>query len=177
MDKLEKFVSKRRAEFDSADPPNRIWEGIQARLPEGKARRIGLWKYVAVAAVGLVFILSGVVTGMYLNRPVSQGVAGIEEYNEAERFFNAQINQRLQLLSSYQYDSSVEEDLRSLDEAYSELQEELTNSNHPNRQQIIDAMILNYQTRISILERVLDKMSVQDSTEIKKAEFNGRSEI
>jgi hypothetical protein len=67
----------------------------------------------------------------------------------------------------------VMEDLQQIDEVQKDLRRELQNAPKSSREEIIQTMIKNYQTKLDILERVLTRVQVgnnlsNDSITIKK---------
>jgi len=158
MDQLEKFVQNNRAEFDSSNPDPGLWNAIEDRLPRKEAKRFSIWKLTSVAAVGLVLILSGVIVGMSMNDNNLKSTSEYMEFREAEQYYNMQLQQRVNALSEYTYDSTIDDDLDELQEVYNELTTELEDGMEPNKNDIIQALIQNYQTRVDLLERVLDRL-------------------
>jgi hypothetical protein len=158
MDQLEKFVKNHRAEFDSSNPDPGLWNAIEDRLPRKEAKRFPIWKLTAVAAVGLVLILSGVIAGMSMNNNSLNSTAEYIEFREAEQYYNMQLEQRVSALAQYTYDPTIDDDLDELKEVYNELTSELEDGMEPNKNDIIQALIQNYQTRVDLLERVLERL-------------------
>jgi len=158
MDQLEKFVRSNRAAFDSSNPDPGLWNAIEDRLPRKEARRFSIWKLTSVAAVGLVLILSGVIVGMSMNDRGLDSTAEYIEFREAEQYYNMQLQQRVNALSQYSYDPTIDDDLDELKEVYNELTTELEDGMEPNKNDIIQALIQNYQTRVELLERVLERL-------------------
>ena len=158
MDQLEKFVRNHRAEFDSSNPDPGLWNAIEDRLPQKEAKRFSIWKLTSVAAVGLVLVLSGVIVGMSMNDDNVKSTAEYMEFREAEQYYNMQLQQRVSALSEYNYDKTIDDDLNDLQEVYNELTTELEDGMEPNKNDIIQALIQNYQTRVDLLERVLERL-------------------
>lgn len=158
MDQLEKFVRNHRAEFDGSNPDPGLWSAIEDRLPRKEAKRFTIWKVTSVAAVGLVLILSGVIVGMSLNNSSVKSTAEYMEYREAEQYYNMQLQQRVSALSEFTYDPTIDDDLDELQTVYDELTTELEDGMEPNKNDIIQALIQNYQTRVDLLERVLERL-------------------
>lgn len=158
MDQLEKFIKNNRAEFDSSNPDPGLWNAIDDRLPRKEAKRLTIWKLTSVAAVGLVLILSGVIVGMSMSDNNMESTAEYMEYREAQQYYNMQLQQRVSALSQYTYDPTIDDDLGELQEVYNELTTELEDGMEPNKNDIIQALIQNYQTRVNLLERVLERL-------------------
>ena len=158
MDQLEKFIKNKRADFDSSNPDPGLWNAIEDRLPRKEAKRLTIWKLTSVAAVGLVLILSGVIVGMSMSGSNMESTAEYMEYREAQQYYNMQLQQRVSALSEYTYDPTIDDDLDELQEVYNELTNELEDGMEPNKNDIIQALIQNYQTRVDLLERVLERL-------------------
>ena len=158
MDQLEKYVRNHRAEFDSSSPDPGLWNTIEDRLPRKEAKRFSIWKLTSVAAAGLVLVLSGVIVGMSMNDTDLKSTAEYMEFREAEQYYNMQLQQRVSALSEYTYDKTIDDDLNDLQEVYNELTTELEDGMEPNKNDIIQALIQNYQTRVDLLERVLERL-------------------
>ena len=73
-------------------------------------------------------------------------------------------------LASYRQDGFVRADFQELDAIYEELKQELEKAPAGNEEQVIQAMINNYQTKIEILERVLEKVQSTGQTNLKTEE-------
>ena len=158
MDRLEEFIKSNSAKFDALNPDPRLWNQIEARLPQKEARRISIWKITSVAAIGLVLVLSGVIVGLNMNSGNSGQTAEYLEFREAEQYYSNEIAQRVSQLSEYQYDEGINKDLEELQEVYDQLTTELEDGLAPNKNDIIEALIQNYQTRVELLERVLERL-------------------
>lgn len=158
MDQLEKYIQQNRDQFDDRNPDPGLWAGIEARLPRRTARRVAVWKMIAAAAVGLVLVLSGVVAGLRMNHPDFVDTAEFREFREAERYYSGQFNQQLMKLSDHDYDPALDADIKELSAIYEELTVELMEGLHPDKQEVIEALIMNYQTRVDLLERVLQRL-------------------
>ena len=159
MDQLEKFVVAHREDFDVANPDPGIWSAIESKLPSQRSREVAMWRWIAAAAVGLVLIMSGFILGLRMDEDPGVGIsAEYEEFLQAEQYYKIQINDRMNALGAYEPDDGLQSDIRELEGSYDELAKELNQGWHPNQQEILKALIQNYQTRIDLLERVLDRV-------------------
>ncbi len=158
MDQLENFIRKHRADFDGSNPDPGLWNAIEDRLPRKEAKHFSIWKLTSVAAVGLVLVLSGVIVGLSMNDNGMKSTAEYIEFREAEQYYNMQLQQRVSALAEYSYDPTIDDDLDELQEVYNELSTELEDGMEPNKNDIIQALIQNYQTRVDLLERVLERL-------------------
>jgi hypothetical protein len=179
MDKLERFVRENRAEFDGKMPKDFVWEGVESKLnqqaePKIKTKVVALrsriYQYAKVAAIGLVLLTVGGFLGSYWttqNQAKQLSFGSInEEYQELETFYAEQVNSQMTQLKKYRVDKSLMADIKELDASFSELEKELSiNENIANNEVIVNAMIENYQSKIAILERVLNRLERKNKEE------------
>lgn len=163
-DDLKDFIRNNREAFDHREPDPGIWERIQNDVqnapdikPAGSGRN--LWPHFWRAAAILLFGLS-----VYLfatrGQVVQKGDAMADlpsEIVEAEAFYTAEIARKRQLIASYtlnepELKNQFSQELEYLDSLYANLKQELDTVQN---QRVMDAMILNLQTRIEILNRQL----------------------
>lgn len=172
MDALEKFIQQNREDMDCAVPDLKVWAAIDRNLSENApaakpAPRIKPLSYRlrAAAAVALL-LLAGGIGGSYLSNQsaVADSLGDISpEYAEAEYFFNQQVKEKTAQLAAYNQMETVRPDLEQLDAVFAELAEELKNVPKGSEEQIINAMIKNYQAKVDILNRVLEKVENVDA--------------
>lgn len=185
QDGLEKFVHQNRTAFDKAVPSPNIWANLEKQLeqseqiaptlnknmplsilkPSKTNKRKQLWRYASVAAVGLLLLSIGGAVGSYWasNGAIStQNEIALgdisEEYAEVEAFYTRQISNSMKELKKYNYDKTLLDDLEELDAAFHDLKREMGHSTVLTDQEIIQAMVENYQMKIEILERVLERL-------------------
>lgn len=162
MERLEKFVIQHRSELDTAVPSLKVWAEIDKKLEKKSAKKRSLWGFVRAVAAVFVLLGLGSIIGANLSSTSSDSASTLAEvapeYAELESYYHQQINQKIQQLASYRHDVYVQEDLRQLDEVFTELRNELEVAPKGAEAQIIQMMINNYETKISLLERVLEKI-------------------
>jgi hypothetical protein len=163
-DKLKEFIQEHREKFDDAIPGPHLWSGIESRLPNKQAKSVMLWKWTAAAAVALLLLASGVIIGLSSNPSNYPDRVAMREYAETEKYYVSQVNEKLSAIERQYDDPTLREDLKQLDEIYDELKLELASSDHSNKSEIINAMIMNYQTKVAILEKVLEKVEEAKNT-------------
>lgn len=173
-DRLEKFIHQNRDQFDQKIPNLKVWSDIEKRLDPPKAKRIPLYRKIGVAASVVILLGIGALLGRQFFTSTTTIVDGGPILEQFEIDFQKRINQQKAKLASYNYDESINEDLKDLDETLAELREELKNVPRGSEEQIIQAMIKNYETKVKILEIVLDKI---DSNNSKNKERNEGSEM
>ena len=172
-DNLEKFISENRPDFDDKNPPKDIWLAIDQHLDQkGKktARLIPLWRYARRVAAAAVLIGTGVLIGLNVNNQSSDAIAFEEEfpeYFEAEQYYQNEVKTKVAQLANYNHDSEIIDDLKQLDKNYEELKKELSQAPPDKQEQIVNALITNYRTKLSILERVLERIQSTNQINLK----------
>ncbi|RMG78578.1 MAG: hypothetical protein D6714_17720 [Bacteroidetes bacterium] len=172
MESLEKFVKQHREALDTAVPGLRVWAEIDKKLDAKKQRRLR-WMPLKIAAAALVLLAVGALLGAQFNKneaPPASLAAIAPEYEALEKQFNRQIEQKIQLLAGYHQDDYVREDLHRLDRVFQDLCRDLDSAPKGTRARIVRLMIENYEDRIRLLERVLEKVQSADPNHPSKPE-------
>ncbi|MCB9282809.1 MAG: hypothetical protein H6563_01935 [Lewinellaceae bacterium] len=165
VDRLEQFVGKNRTALDPEVPSLKVWAAIdnalEAQRPAARVRV--MWRTLRVAASVVILLTLGGLLGMYAYKythtqelPTLAEIA--PEYAEMEQYYSTQVSNRMQELARINQEGTVQPDIQQLDELYKELQLELDKAPKGSEEQIIQAMIRNYQIKLDILERVLEKI-------------------
>ena len=172
MDNLEKYIRENRDQFDDKFPDPALWDHIASRLPQNRtdSRRIVMWKAVSIAAVALVLILSGVIAGIFMGQNRVQDNPEYVEFMQAQQYYNVVYNKKKSELSRYAYDPEVDRDLNEMDKMYNDLSREYLNTDEPDKTELINAMIQVYKKRISLLERVLNRIEQNETQSIQEDE-------
>jgi hypothetical protein len=172
MDNLEKFIIENREEFDSELPGLNVWAGIQDKIEiTPKVKLFTVRRLSAAAAIVLLFIAGGVIGSQLTKSNSRKSLSDISpEYAEMENYFNRQVQNKLTVLAKFNKSGVVQQDIHDLDRIYEELQKELQEIPIGKEEQIIEAMINTYQTKIEILEHVLQKVQNSNPTNSKTAE-------
>lgn len=181
-DNLEKFIANHRKEFDTAEPPPMVWMNLEKELESNntKEKKSGyvhelkwpsMMRMMSVAAMFLVVMGVGLLIGLQINKG-DEGYNNprLNEFVEAERHYNKKIDDMWTVVKTTgtEEETSIAEDLKALDEVYNELKEELLNGTQDNTNEVVNAMIKNYRTKIEILETVLNKQNQQLKLEDEK---------
>ena len=169
-DNLEKFIQDHRNEFDSAIPSLKVWSDIDKQLAKKKSpTRRSPFQLLKLAASILVLLAVGGVGGMYLSNGKAAHQDEIAhqfpEFQQQQQYYTQQVNLKLNQLEQYDYGSFVQEDLKELDHFILDLKDQLKKAPRGSEQEIIDAMIQNYQTKLAILERVLERLKASAQKE------------
>ena len=159
-DRLEKFIKANREELDVKMPRESLWVEIEQELPV-KSKQRTLTKpviYWRAAAVVLLLLSSWLVFDKVSQHSNTSPV--VAELNpqlmEAEQYYIALIDQKrneIQVMSEkYDFGGEFLSEIDRLDSMYTVLKQDMTNGNEEN---LVDAMILNLQLRIEILNQQL----------------------
>jgi len=170
MDNLEKYIRENRESFDTGVPGLEVWSKIDRSLERHSSHRIVWMKRLRIAASIVILLAAGGAIGAHLNSTSNKvdSLAGVSpEYAEMERYFSSQVNDKMAKLATYRQAGNVEGDIKDLDAVYEDLKTELKDAQPGSEEQIIQAMIENYQTKIDILEQVLGKVQTTKSTNLK----------
>jgi len=174
-DRLEKFINQNRDQFDDKVPNLKVWADIEKRLDPPQAKRISMKRILGIAASVLILLSTGAFLGNYFTEEVnvSPPVASLEdypEYGKKERDFQQKIENKRAQLASFNYDTAINEDLVDLDKTLEELRAELKDVPKGSEEQVLQAMLKNYETKVAILEIVLEKIELTQTKRDKKNE-------
>jgi len=182
MDKLEHFILTNKERFDTAEPPAGLWDNIEKELPreEKKIRPIRFW--MSMAAMGAVLFFAGIGVSNTFNKSDEPEFANLpieiqSEFVEAEKYYQHQVNLKLQKLEQYDQKDEVVKDLDQLDKVYDEMRKELISAQGLDNERVVKTMIDNYRTKVDILEKVLDKLDKIESPQGLKINENERIKI
>lgn len=184
MDSLEKYIKNNREAFDSDTPDLKVWAAIDKQMEatrcEKPKRRFLFGRGWKLGIAASMLLVVGAMAGLLFSAAPSNtssdpAYASISpEFKEAEQFYRNQYNEKRAILVSMPIEESLEDDLKEFDEIISEMKIDLKNVPAGNRERIISAIIKNYQTKIEVLERVLDRLEGLEykDTNHKKDEVN-----
>ncbi|WP_163713909.1 hypothetical protein [Mangrovibacterium lignilyticum] len=182
-DILEKTIRENKAIFEE-DAPEGHFERFEQRLNQLKIRPLKNRRklYLQIAAAVAFALLLGNQVHMYLQVPEVQPVtlASVSpEYGEAEFYYTSAIDQGMRHWEKLTADGVItpdeqemmQQEITEFDATYKRLQKEL--AANPEDERVINAMLELYQTRLSIINLIIDKLE-----EIKKQKTNSyESEI
>ena len=161
-DELKELVNTHREELDDKELPMGHEMRFIAKLNAEKKSKVN-WKFLAAASIALLFSLNTLVS--------SNGYQNSTEYQEfttTATYYENLIERKIESVSNTSNSEQILNDhlqqLDQLDQEYQVLREELLAS--PNAKRIIDAIIYNFNTRISLLE----ELSVFNSSKLESHE-------
>lgn len=160
-DRLEEFISDNREGFDIYEPDPFLWDKINTRKSNNVFRIVfvnnALWK---VAAVILVLIAFGWFYAGKNQQKINHSIESMvmPEVAKTEAYYEEQYQEKLneveKHLTSYpDLRYNLNYDLQQLDSLYADIKGDLKDG--ISNENIIEAMIQNYQMKIKILEDVL----------------------
>ncbi len=169
LDNLEKFVQEEREQFDTDVPSLKVWYGVDKELEAAKVQEqkgFRLWRSMRIAAaVALLLVTGGLIGRMTMSDGVTpqQAVAKTvdqiaPELGEMEAYYKSQVDEKIQVLASYEDAPMLLEDLAEIDEMMQELKDELLEAPQGSEEEIVNNIIRTYQTKIEILEHVLSRI-------------------
>ncbi len=176
MDKLEKHITQNKEVWDDKKAPDFLWDKIEKNLdpiPKPTSASKGWIGYIIVGiAIGLLatFLFSQLSQEQELESASSlenpMEFAQLEDFQETEHYYLASINMSMEELKKMKVDATLMEDLSQLDRLDKQLREEYKAAQNGYKEQILHALILNHQTKLGLLERVLTELKNTKEDEI-----------
>ena len=176
MDKLEKHITQNKEKWDDKKAPDFLWEKIEKNLdptPKSKPVTKGWIGYIIVGiAIGLLatFLFSQLSQDQKLETASSiknpMEFAQLEDFQETEHYYLASIKMSLEELKKMEVDATLMEDLSQLDRLDKQLRQDYKAAQNGYKEQILHALIVNHQTKLGLLERVLTELKNTKEDEI-----------
>ncbi|MEM9992284.1 MAG: hypothetical protein AAF738_11015 [Bacteroidota bacterium] len=169
-DNIEEFVQANREAFDTDTPKLGVWNGIERQLEtqrtQVKVVHFNRWR-AAVAAVAL--LVAGAAIGSLLTQNqqnITPSIANkvdieniVPELSEMEVYYQHSVQEKIQQLTSYEQEhQSLMNDLEELDVWREELKRDLLQAPKGKEEEIISEIIRSYQTKLELLEHVLQRV-------------------
>jgi len=160
-DQLEKYINEHRSEFDAESPSSEAWKNIRDGLGDERANMNTAWYWKAAAVMLLMLSTYLIVDKVSQSDSTTPFIAQLEEPEDefvmAEDYYFSVINQKIVEIQESELSPEIKKDftqeIQRLDEMYSELQLEYQ---QVQDEKIKDAMILNLQLRINLLNEQLN---------------------
>ncbi|MEM7296908.1 MAG: hypothetical protein AAF391_01430 [Bacteroidota bacterium] len=153
LDNLKDHIDSQREDFELYPFDNeKGWKEISTKIaPELKWPK---WKLASVAACLAIIVVSA----FYQSAP---RIEANTEISELEQFYAGEISNKITLVKTQLKDHRILEDLELMDNAFAELKADL-NDNIDN-EEVIAAMMENYQLKLQILEEILKELEKENS--------------
>jgi hypothetical protein len=173
-DKIRKFISEHREEFDFREPDPAVWNRI---VKDIRVKREIKWRVIMTRAAIVILIFSasyGVNELVHRINIRGNSASGIKKGGrestipglyEAEAYYAGLVNQKLDELKPIIANCpSIREelnfDLSELDSVYVDLKTDLRDN--MDNQEVVEAIIENYRLKIRILEDLLIEMEPRE---------------
>jgi hypothetical protein len=165
MDNLEKIIWRNRDNINSDLPPEGHLERFEMKLSGKNNRRSSYWigflsGIAAVLVIGLIFFID---RGKQDNSTMRLSNVS-EQYAEVEFFYTNEISYQTRKLKEIagklgtdnQTSELITKELESYDLEFKQISSELKAS--PNDERVISAMIGYYQTKLEIINKILNEL-------------------
>ena len=180
MDRLEKYIGENRSSFDDQVPSSEVWHRINDQLDDEKTPLIRygaqLWRAAAI-------ILFAAVVWLLIDRNGDPDMATQTQafndgdqiaFTEVEAFYFSEIQEKQNIIMQFvannpEMNNDLLGDIDQLDSTYQELKTKIQNG---YSERILDAMVLNLQMRIDILNLQLEVLE-----KIKNIQENEKASI
>jgi len=180
MNRLEEHIRNNRGDLDRFDPPAGAWDNISKELKRRKTLRT---KWISVAASLVVLIGSAVLLnrqGVILQssgrgvRSVSAFENANPELREAEIYYtnlikSLYVDATPLLNANPEAEKELNIDISQLDSICIDIKKDL--KDNVDNQEVVEALIQNYRTRLRILEEMLTVLK-DSETDIEKNKDN-----
>jgi len=157
MDNLKKFISEHHDEFDDQYPPQNMWNRIASRLEKQPVKKIWTFprKFLAAASVLLLLGLGFVAGSLTVKKNSLSEIS--PEFVETASYYQRKIDTKKRAVAVHATDSMWMDDINQLELVMNELKEELVQNPQASKGEILKAMINNYNIRLEIMDKILEK--------------------
>ncbi|MBL4710561.1 MAG: hypothetical protein JKY48_19205 [Flavobacteriales bacterium] len=176
----KEFIDENKVELNQRKPKD-LWNSIEEKLDpvEKKSPKlVPLWKVYRLAAILIVALTAGyfLMNRELVDTPVTADTQKQEtqeqgyssEFVEAENYYAAEIDQKMNELVELIDDETLIEEIKELRKEFDHLKLEM--GDQVNDQRIIEALIQNYRLRLNLLKEMLDQIK-SDGTESKNKKY------
>jgi hypothetical protein len=170
MDNLENHIRNNRSELDRYKPSHKVWTRVRKEIRK-TGRTVYLWLSVAAMAV---VVLGTALTLFTINRQKETNYRAMNKFGpalkETEIYYNTMVNtlynEAVPLMTKQPV---IEKELNSgmakLDSIYADIRKDL--KDNVANQEVIEALIQNYRTKIQLLEEMLNLLKENDNKQEK----------
>jgi len=167
-DYIEKIILENLHELDQTEPPEGHFDRFEERLKAESKVKSFRWNTVwkAAAVVAFVFLaVNQALIWLAPDRSQAGTLAGISpEYAEVEYYFTSSIQTGLNNLNtlagegviSGEENLIIQQEFEALENRYEDLLKDL--KAHPNDERVINALIEYYQSKLSVITMILNKL-------------------
>lgn len=179
-DKLKKFVNQNRNDFDLHEPPSLNLESLKKAKKGTKTRLVPLKRVLQVAAI--ITIIASISGALYINSltevhstntlATNESLRDFQlsyvsnEMAETETYYIQQVNIKQKQIEQLGFSEDIKEELDLLDEEFNNLKAELGEG--VDNEVIVEKMIMNYQLKLDLLEKILNSINTVNDKPSKK---------
>ena len=154
-DSLKEHIESNAEDFEVYPLDSNDWNKIADKLDPPKRHYRG-WLLGVAASLAVIFISSVLVISTSKDVPNN-------ELAEMEGFYEEAISQKISLVKNHLQDDRILQDLSAMDEAFAELKSDL--DENVDNEEVVMAMMENYQLKLRILEEILTELEKEKSEE------------
>lgn len=172
---MKEFIDKNREAFDVHEPREHLWDQIDRRL-DARKKRIVLRMWMTRAAAILLLIAAGFGLSEYkhhvaLTKMSDKTPELPAELRETQLYYETRVSARMNemkpIFAAYpEVKEEINRDFSQLDSICIQLKADL--KDNVSNQQVIEAMIQNYRTKLMILEDLLNELKQKNAVHEKK---------
>jgi hypothetical protein len=162
MDKFEEYIKKNRDSLDIREPSAEVWDRIGKDINSIR-RPVRRWLSVAasvivITGISLIFYQLGRNSVNSRMMSAEGDLTARQQLKEAEAFYTSQINNLYHeaeplLTANPDLQDELNSDIAQIDSIYADLRKDL--KDNIANQEVVEALIRNYTTKIKILEDML----------------------
>lgn len=178
-DRLEEFILQNREAFDGKVPGLAVWTGVEKAVHKKKYRRLAAFRRLQQAAAVLLILGTGALLGVSLTRKSSvlSKESTLElshissDYGLMEDRLQQQIQEKEALVLQLVKDPALENDLKNQENNLRELKTLLNEVPESRREEVVDAILQHYQTRVALLDQILEYANRTYSPPVKTVNY------
>jgi len=164
QDAIEHIVQGCKADLDVPFDSAPSWDIIAAQLDAQATKRkqgggspmiIRLWSKVGGVAAILVL---GFLLGRFFV-PSTGTAEAPAALAEIKNHYEAEVTEHITLVKGYDPNHSIIDEIKLLDEQIEILEKDYINATDLQKEYILESMISNYQTRVNLLQTVINKIN------------------
>ncbi len=163
MDNIEKYIREHKDHFDHRKAPDGLWQSIEKEINQPPANKKSWNNIIALLALCLMFSLAILKINQKADTSNDQNLdpemyTELNEYQESEYFFKNLSKEYINELATLGAESAIFDDLKIMNEYESELKKELLTAHGQHKLSIIEALMQNHLTQISLLQELIEEL-------------------
>jgi CHASE3 domain sensor protein len=172
MDKLEEYIRKNREDLDKYNTPKVIRRRIKKELGSGNQM---LKRWLSLAAMIVIVLGTAIVffrpQHRWADKETNSTSRTYPQLKETEIYYNNLVNSLYKeatplLTNNPEVKKELNTDLSQIDSICSDIKKDL--KDNISNQEVVEALIQNYRTKISILEDMLKVLKENENNPEKK---------